>query len=91
MSQPPDPSPVSIRNRADLESSQSCGCYFCLSVYSPQLIQRWIDSNQTALCPHCGIDSVISGDSFRSLECFKVYLETLKTLDFDVPRDWPSA
>lgn len=47
------------RNREMLEKDARCGCFHCLRVYDPVQIQKWIDNGQTALCPHCGVDSVI--------------------------------
>jgi hypothetical protein len=28
-------------------------------IYAPKSVKKWIDGDQTALCPVCGIDSVI--------------------------------
>jgi hypothetical protein len=65
----------SIRHRAELEASESCGCFFCLAIFPPAEITEWIDAprgtpaeleealGQTALCPRCGIDSVIGSAS----------------------------
>ena len=47
------------RNRDMLEADTECGCFHCLRVYDPAQIQKWIDNGQTALCPHCGVDSVL--------------------------------
>ena len=47
-------------NRSALEQSNVCGCFHCKKVYSPNEIDQWIDDGRTALCPHCGIDSVIA-------------------------------
>ncbi len=45
------------------------GCFYCLRIFSPAEIVEWVDEvdrvGTTAICPHCGIDSVIgslSGD-----------------------------
>jgi hypothetical protein len=46
-------------NRHELGSSKICGCFYCLAIYSPWEIDEWADDNQTAICPKCGIDSVI--------------------------------
>ncbi|RYE86538.1 MAG: hypothetical protein EOO75_15610 [Myxococcales bacterium] len=57
----------SHRHRADLDRSDRCGCFYCLRVYPPAAIEGWIGAaagaNATALCPHCGIDSVIGSAS----------------------------
>lgn len=52
-------------NRLALQRSKSCGCFYCLSVYSPSEIAEWVEDQggDTAICPHCGIDSVIPGES----------------------------
>lgn len=60
----PDQTPLQAhshctRNRAELESSPLCGCFYCLAIYSPAEIDVWVDDEQTAVCAKCGIDSVI--------------------------------
>jgi hypothetical protein len=55
----------SSKHRAEIERSTVCGCFYCLKTFSPSTIERWIDEPsgaQTALCPKCGIDSVL-GDA----------------------------
>ncbi len=46
-------------HRDELATTNTCGCFYCLEIYDPALIREWIDTQQTALCPKCGIDSVI--------------------------------
>lgn len=46
-------------HRAEIESSTRCGCFFCLRCFQPTAIREWIDQGITALCPYCGIDSVV--------------------------------
>ncbi|HEY5922917.1 MAG TPA: hypothetical protein VIV11_14660 [Kofleriaceae bacterium] len=46
-------------HRGELSDSATCGCFFCFRTFLPTAIRIWIDKNQTALCPHCGIDAVI--------------------------------
>jgi hypothetical protein len=50
------------QHRIELEASSRCGCFFCFRTFPPTSIKAWIDKNQTALCPACGVDSVIGGD-----------------------------
>lgn len=52
----------SLRHRADVERSDRCGCFYCRAIFAPSTIDRWVDDGDTALCPHCEIDSVI-GDA----------------------------
>lgn len=53
----------SIFHRKEIEHSVVCGCFNCLEVFSPVLIKRWTDNGQTAICPYCGVDSVIGDKS----------------------------
>ncbi len=46
-------------NRETLMASDCAGCFYCLAVFDPKEITEWIDKGKTALCPHCGIDSLI--------------------------------
>jgi hypothetical protein len=52
----------SSKHRQELEGSARCGCYFCFRTFAPAEIKTWVDAKQTALCPFCGIDSVL-GDA----------------------------
>ncbi len=38
-----------------------CGCFYCSSIFDVAEVTEWVDHEQTALCPRCGIDSVIPG------------------------------
>ena len=50
-------------NRAELERSELCGCFYCMSIFLPGAIVEWIDDGQTAVCPNCPVDSVIGSAS----------------------------
>lgn len=51
---------LSIHNRNAIKESTNCGCYFCLRVCTGKEIEEWVDSdNDTAICPHCSIDSLL--------------------------------
>ena len=53
----------SVNNRKQLEQSSVCGCFYCRKIFNPNEITEWIpEKSGTALCPYCGIDSVI-GDA----------------------------
>jgi hypothetical protein len=60
---------ISFKNRSDLQDINSC--YFCRSYVKKEDIEEFTDSNQTAICPVCGIDSIIP---------FEVDKETLKLM-----------
>jgi hypothetical protein len=53
----------SSRHRAQIESSDICACFYCLSMFPPGQIVEWVDDEDTAICPRCGIDSVIGSES----------------------------
>lgn len=57
----------SHHHRHELLASERCGCFHCGQVFSPSEIVRWKDGvkgiGQTALCPKCGLDSVIGDKS----------------------------
>lgn len=39
---------------------QKCGCFFCQKTFQFDEIEEFVDGKlETALCPRCGIDSVI--------------------------------
>lgn len=46
-------------NRNKLSKARLCGCFYCLKIFDPKLVVDWCDDNQTAICPFCGIDSII--------------------------------
>jgi hypothetical protein len=53
----------SIFNKDWIKSSEVCGCFYCQTTFDPGKIMDWTDIAHdkwsTALCPNCGIDSVI--------------------------------
>jgi hypothetical protein len=61
----------SSNHRKEIEASALCGCFYCLETFGPSEISEWVDwpvdtreelelsAGTTALCPRCGIDSVI--------------------------------
>jgi hypothetical protein len=66
---------ASTGHRHLMDKSELCGCFYCLSVFKPNLIRRWIDRDTTALCPECGIDSVVP-----SAAGFPITVEFLKAM-----------
>ncbi|OOG92609.1 hypothetical protein BTH41_05112 [Bacillus mycoides] len=47
-----------------------CGCFYCLEIFIPSKINEWWDDD-TAVCPYCGIDSIIEeGSGFKITETF---------------------
>lgn len=50
-------------HREEVLNGEICGCFYCLAIFELDKIEKWIDDRQTALCPRCSIDSVISSAS----------------------------
>jgi hypothetical protein len=59
----------SIRHEKQIMASDICGCFYCRKIFKPSDIVEWIDESEeigggrTAMCPKCGIDSVIGSAS----------------------------
>lgn len=52
----------SFKNKTEIEKSEECGCFYCQAVFSSSEVVDYIDEGLTALCPRCGMDTVI-GDA----------------------------
>lgn len=66
----------SIYHRDEIMTSEQCGCFNCLKIFRPEEITHWTDGDDTALCPHCGIDSVIGSESGYPIT--KTFLEQMQ-------------
>ena len=49
----------SWKNASEIEDTTTCSCYYCCSTFKGSDIDEYVDNDETALCPVCGIDSVI--------------------------------
>ena len=65
----------SFKNRNEIERSTLCGCFYCEKNFAPSEIVEWIDGNQTAMCPFCGIDSVLG--NFSGFALTKEFLHSM--------------
>ena len=75
----------SSNHRDEIELSETCGCFHCLAIFAPKNIDEWVDEDDqkigtTALCPRCGIDSVIGSKSGYPIE--EVFLRKMKKYYF---------
>jgi hypothetical protein len=58
-----------IYHREEILASERCGCFYCGAIFLPSEVVDWTDAEElfdkgtTAICPKCGIDSVISSES----------------------------
>lgn len=56
----------SSRNKGALLEDGRALCFYCLGSFLTTEIKEWIHGEDTALCPRCGIDSVIPRGSLPS-------------------------
>lgn len=80
----------SLKNREEIVKSELCGCFYCEATFAPSEIEDWVDEGknsigQTALCPKCGIDSVVGSKSGLCIsekeflkEMHKYWFDTIK-------------
>jgi len=71
----------SSNHKSDILNDGICGCFYCLNIFDPHEIKEWVrDISGTAICPHCGIDSIIGESSGYSIE--KEFLKEMRTYFF---------
>lgn len=62
----------SIFHYTEILASDRCGCFYCLSVFTPAQINEWTDENdergKSALCPNCTVDAVLGSISGYPVE-----------------------
>ena len=56
---------ASSYHQLKIENDSVCGCFYCLTIFSPKEIVEWVDDsiNGTAICPYCEIDAIIGESS----------------------------
>ena len=79
----------SSNHRQEIQESEFCGCFYCENTFPPSSIKEWIDEDhggtgQTALCPKCGIDSVIGDKSGYTIT--KDFLVGMNRLWFSIKK-----
>ncbi len=70
-----------VRHRAELEASARAGCFYCCEIFEPSEIEDWVDNEDCALCPRCGIDSVM-GDASGFAVADKNFLKEMNEFWF---------
>ena len=62
----------SSAHRDELARSEKCACFYCCKSFSPAEIEDWTcgrdGAANAALCPKCGIDSVLGDASSLTLD-----------------------
>ncbi len=72
----------SALHEREVMKSTVCGCFYCLETFSPRDIEDWVDDETpTALCPRCGVDSVI-GDASSFPVTDKAFLAAMNAYWF---------
>lgn len=53
-------------NRAQVERASRCGCFHCGGMFAGMSVLSWLpepDGPDTALCPYCGADAIVTGSA----------------------------
>ena len=77
----------SINHRSKILKDKNCGCFYCLQIFSPEDISEWIKDkiDGTAICPRCGIESVIGESS--GFPITEEFLSKMKKYWFGIDTD----
>lgn len=72
-------------HRDEILASTSVGCFYCCKVFPKSQIVKWVDKDKegtghTALCPKCGVDSLIGDAAGYVLST--AFLEKMKSYWF---------
>lgn len=70
-------------NRASIKKGAKAGCFFCLEIFPKEDVREYTSQgrkavNESALCPRCGIDSVLSQSLFASVPELKKALREMQ-------------
>ncbi|WBV60141.1 cytoplasmic protein [Chryseobacterium camelliae] len=71
----------SFKNKNEILNYKECGCFYCKKIFFSSEIVDWNkenDAEETAICPKCGIDSVLSekypiSDNLFLIEMYKYW------------------
>lgn len=58
----------SFKNFEAVRQSKMCGCFSCKKIFNANKVIDFVterDGQKTALCPYCGIDSVIQDSNIQ--------------------------
>jgi hypothetical protein len=68
-------------NKTALNASGGGACFYCISHFSAADVVDWCDRGATALCPKCGIDSVIASNAGYVLD--DAFLQAMRNFWFE--------
>ena len=63
-------------NAGEIAIGKRVGCFNCLKISEPKDIKEGTDDNQTAICPKCGIDSMIADTSGYTID--RIFLSLME-------------
>ena len=70
-------------NRAEVQESKLCGCFYCRQIFDALEINEYVDEGDTTvLCPRCHIDAIIGDNS--GIKLTLEFLEKMYSRWFDV-------
>lgn len=75
----------SRNHREELRASEQCGCFYCAAIFHPDEIAAWTTAS-AALCPNCGVDSVIGSESGYPIT--PEFLDAMCTHWFSTADEW---
>ena len=55
-------------NKKLIEKSEKCYCFHCKNAFESTRIERYLVNEETALCPECGMDSIIPDSIDESID-----------------------
>lgn len=90
----------SSNNKPALEIDKKCGCFYCLEIFNPDEIEEYLEGDNscdvlgTAICPHCGIDSILPESAGYPLtkefltQMYKVWFDSGSGIAYHTPFDF---
>ena len=70
-------------NHEALLRAKKCGCFYCCTIFNPAEITEWVEQDDSAVCPHCGIDSVIPESETGEYELTEELLKEMYKVWFE--------
>jgi len=71
-------------NRKEIKQGAKAGCFYCLEIFPKEDVVEYTTprkggGTEDAICPKCGIDSVLSQSIFPTLNDLKKVLRPMQT------------
>lgn len=73
-----------VQNKNAMKNSNVCGCFNCMETFYPNEVTSWTDGGSTALCPYCGVDSVIPNATEDKLKVLHRYYIDPRTIENEI-------